>query len=124
QSFPSMEIVSDTNFDRNRTALILDLVGFFQPGAKRGQRLFTHHLDHRYSALGMCLSDFAVDKRIVKSGVGCVGGQATEINPGNTRPINCAQAHGAGLARSVEFAALQLEEAELPASLADGENLS
>ena len=104
-------------------ALVENLVGFSFPGAKSGECFLVHHLDGRNAAIRMGLSQLTVNERIIKTDPCCVFRGVRKVHAGKPCPINRAKAHGAGLARRVKFAFVQLEGAEFRARQADGKHL-
>ncbi len=66
------------------------------------------------------MAEFVVDEGVVEtSGSGIASGGCVE-NTVRTRPIDCAEAHGARFAGSIEIAAGQLESAQDATGLANG----
>ena len=102
--------------------LVLDLVGFTFPGVKRLQRLFAHYLNHRNLALRGLFRDLAINQGIVKPDFGGISIVIRKVNARQPGPVDCPQAHGAGLAGSIDFAAFKIEPAKVLASGADSEH--
>src|SRR3974390_3147216 len=84
---------------------IPDPVAFFGPGAKWFQSLGAHDWFEWNPALGVLAFEFFINKRVVKAGVGGVACRRGEIDAIRPRPIDRAEAHRAGLATRVQFAA-------------------
>ena len=87
-------------------ATIFDFVRLIFPSAKRRQRFFTHHLNHRNFALRMRLGDLTIDQRIVKPNFGSVRIEIREVDAREASPIDGPKTHGTGFTRSVDLAAL------------------
>src|SRR6516225_11151803 len=102
-----------------RVRLIRNLVRRFLPRAKAAKRLLPHHLHHRYGPLGKRLRDLAINEGIVEASLSRVRRQAAVVNPGQARPIDRSQTHGARLTRRVKLTVAQLEAAQLRACLSD-----
>jgi len=94
------------------------------PRSKCRQRFLAHHLHHGDLALRVRLLDFRIDRGIIEADFRGVRGEIAKINPVNPSPVDCAQAHRAGFAGSVEVAAFKLEDSKFPAGLADGQHFS
>src|ERR1700739_2110997 len=92
-----------------RRLSVRNFIWLFLPGAKSREGLLAHHGNHRDGTLAQRLGDFAIDKRIVESDLGSVRRQVAEVDAGQPRPIDRAQAHGTRFAGSINFAAGQLE---------------
>ena len=72
----------------------------------------------------MIFAEFAIEKGIVESGASGIGGAAAVIDGIEARPVGRGQAHGAGFATGVEFAAGECECAQRLAGGADGVDLA
>src|ERR1700722_5456499 len=100
--------------------LIANLIRFLLPGAKGGQSLLAHHLDHGDFAVAVIELDLAVDESVVEATFRGVGGLIGEENANGASPVNSAKTHWARLATGVDFAAGQFENPQIFAGGADG----
>ena len=113
--------------ERSEFSRETQLVGLFVdlafPGAEGFERFVAHDLRGWDFALRVRLLNLLVDERIVEAGLRGVGRGAAKIKARGTRPVDGAEAHGAGLTRSVELALAKLKEAERGAGLAYRDDL-
>jgi len=64
--------------------------------------------------------DFVIDEGVVEAGAGGFDAGVGVVDGGGAGPVHGAEAHGAGFATGVDFAAFELEGTELLAGFADG----
>jgi hypothetical protein len=102
--------------------LVRNTIGVVAPGFESLQSFFAEVLLEGYAALARRLGDFAEDEGVVEAGGGCVCGGGAVENSIEARPVDCAEAHGAGLGAAVEIAAGQLKTCKLAAGGADGDD--
>ena len=89
--------------------LVLYLVGFLLPEAEGFEALGTHERQRGNGALGGGKRYLVVDEGVVEAYGRCVGAGVCVVDALDAGPIDGAQAHGAGLARAVNFAATQVK---------------
>ena len=64
--------------------------------------------------------EFAIEEGVVERDAGCVGAGVAEPDAIDAGPVDGGEAHGAGLAAGVDFAAVEAEGVEVSAGGADG----
>src|SRR5882762_10854483 len=90
------------------------------PGRKNSERIVAEKLRHRNAPSGGCDLQLVIDEGIVESGACGIGGGCGVENSRGARPVNRAEAHGAGLARRIKIAAAELKISESAAGFANG----
>lgn len=100
--------------------LVRSLGGRREPGLERAQRVGLGELRDGEAASVGRTAEFVVDEGIVETSSGGIGSGGSVENMFRTRPIDCAEAHGARFAGSIEIAPGQLEAVEDATGLADG----
>jgi len=69
--------------------------------------------------LGNRLCQLSVDEAVIEADLGGVGGEVSERNASQARPVDCPQTHRAGFTRAVQFVVFELENAESGTGFAD-----
>ena len=98
------------------------LVGF-DPLAEDGVGLGQGHGGGGQTAVGGVEGQFAIDEGIVEAGLGGIvlgGGIVEVVEP---RPVDCAETHGARLARGVDVAAREVKSVQFRRCGTDGLHL-
>jgi len=98
---------------------INNLVRLVYPRPEGSKCLLPHHLSRWNPAFRVGQSDFPVNERVIETDLGRVTRGVSEIHVREATPVDGTEAHGAGFARSVQFAIHQLKIAQFTAGLPD-----
>ena len=104
--------------------LIFHLVGLFLPCAEGGDGFVGQEFFHGLVAVFPLQRQFVVDERVVEADAGGVGLVVAVVNLVEVRPVDGAQAHGAGFTRGINFTSAKVEGAQLLAGGTDSTNFS
>ena len=95
---------------------------FLCPCDEGVQRAFDRNMDHRHCSLVHGLCEFLVNEFVTEvDGSGIPPGNRI-VDLGDTRPIDCTEAHGAWFATGIDLRSGQVKCPQFPASVSDGDD--